>query len=98
MTFQNNFAEIAKLLSDFFRDLDVVPSDVVAGLVLLRKFQRMERQDLVNKVRQTLNLSWTVNNIKLNHFCLEIINLLVIFFINCDYLSSFIALTLFIAR
>ncbi|KAG8201460.1 hypothetical protein JTE90_024329 [Oedothorax gibbosus] len=46
---RNNFAEIAKLLSDFFRDLDVVPSDVVAGLVLLRKIQRMERQDLVNK-------------------------------------------------
>ncbi|KAL3227234.1 hypothetical protein MRX96_024201 [Rhipicephalus microplus] len=40
---RNSFAEIAKLLSDFFRDLDVVPSDVVAGLVLLRKFQRQER-------------------------------------------------------
>ncbi|KAG0416425.1 hypothetical protein HPB47_006439, partial [Ixodes persulcatus] len=40
---RNSFTEIAKLLSDFFRDLDVVPSDVVAGLVLLRKFQRQER-------------------------------------------------------
>ncbi|XP_022246378.1 sn1-specific diacylglycerol lipase alpha-like isoform X2 [Limulus polyphemus] len=46
---QNSFAEIAKLLSEFFRDLDVVPSDVVAGLVLLRKYQRMERQAIVKE-------------------------------------------------
>ncbi|XP_015928278.1 diacylglycerol lipase-alpha isoform X2 [Parasteatoda tepidariorum] len=46
---RNNFADIAKLLSDFFRDLDVVPSDVVAGLVLLRKLQRLERQNIVTK-------------------------------------------------
>ncbi|XP_055930624.1 diacylglycerol lipase-alpha-like isoform X2 [Argiope bruennichi] len=46
---RNNFADIAKLLSDFFRDLDVVPSDVVAGLVLLRKLQRLERQQTVDK-------------------------------------------------
>ncbi|KAK8787074.1 hypothetical protein V5799_023147, partial [Amblyomma americanum] len=45
----NSFAEIAKLLSDFFRDLDVVPSDVVAGLVLLRKFQRQERLVIVSQ-------------------------------------------------
>ncbi|XP_077492793.1 inactivation no afterpotential E isoform X2 [Amblyomma americanum] len=46
---RNSFAEIAKLLSDFFRDLDVVPSDVVAGLVLLRKFQRQERLVIVSQ-------------------------------------------------
>ncbi|GIY40342.1 diacylglycerol lipase-alpha [Caerostris darwini] len=46
---RNNFADIAKLLSDFFRDLDVVPSDVIAGLVLLRKLQRMEREETVNR-------------------------------------------------
>lgn len=46
---RNSFAEIAKLLSDFFRDLDVVPSDVVAGLVLLRKFQRQERLIIANQ-------------------------------------------------
>ncbi|XP_064490017.1 diacylglycerol lipase-alpha-like isoform X2 [Ornithodoros turicata] len=40
---RNSFTEIAKLLSDFFRDLDVVPSDVVAGLVLLRRCQRQDR-------------------------------------------------------
>lgn len=48
-SFQNSFAEIAQLLSDFFRDLDVVPSDVVAGLVLLRKFQKIERELIVKQ-------------------------------------------------
>lgn len=48
--FQNSFADIARLLSDFFRDLDVVPSDVVAGLVLLRKFQKIEREAIVKQV------------------------------------------------
>uniref|UniRef100_T1JB75 Diacylglycerol lipase-alpha n=1 Tax=Strigamia maritima TaxID=126957 RepID=T1JB75_STRMM len=48
---RNSFAEIAKLLSDFFRDLDVVPSDVIAGLVLLRKFQKLERQEIIAKRR-----------------------------------------------
>lgn len=47
---RNSFADIARLLSDFFRELDVVPSDVVAGLVLLRKFQKLERQTIVRQV------------------------------------------------
>lgn len=70
---RNSFADIARLLSDFFRELDVVPSDVVAGiylfssrflfvfyfcflfffflgLVLLRKFQKLERQAIVRQV------------------------------------------------
>ncbi|XP_046683149.1 diacylglycerol lipase-alpha isoform X1 [Homalodisca vitripennis] len=46
---KNSFADIARLLSDFFRDLDVVPSDVVAGLVLLRKFQKIEQEAVVNQ-------------------------------------------------
>ncbi|XP_078050990.1 inactivation no afterpotential E isoform X2 [Augochlora pura] len=46
---RNSFADIARLLSDFFRDLDVVPSDVVAGLVLLRKFQKIERELIVRQ-------------------------------------------------
>ncbi|XP_064082451.1 diacylglycerol lipase-alpha-like [Macrobrachium nipponense] len=44
---RNSFSDIARLLSEFFRDLDVVPSDVVAGLVLLRKYQKVNRQDIV---------------------------------------------------
>uniref|UniRef100_A0A182QMX0 sn-1-specific diacylglycerol lipase n=1 Tax=Anopheles farauti TaxID=69004 RepID=A0A182QMX0_9DIPT len=46
---RNSFTDIARLLSDFFRDLDVVPSDVVAGLVLLRKFQKLEREVIVRQ-------------------------------------------------
>ncbi|XP_076687262.1 inactivation no afterpotential E isoform X1 [Andrena cerasifolii] len=46
---RNSFADIARLFSDFFRDLDVVPSDVVAGLVLLRKFQKVERELIVKQ-------------------------------------------------
>ncbi|KAK8750022.1 hypothetical protein OTU49_015188, partial [Cherax quadricarinatus] len=44
---ENSFSDIARLLSEFFRDLDVVPSDVVAGLVLLRKYQKLNRQEIV---------------------------------------------------
>ncbi|XP_050302492.1 diacylglycerol lipase-alpha isoform X2 [Anthonomus grandis grandis] len=46
---RNSFADIARLLSDFFRDLDVVPSDVVVGLVLLRKFQKIERKAIIEE-------------------------------------------------
>lgn len=46
---RNSFTDIARLLSDFFRDLDVVPSDVVAGLILLRKFQKLEREAIVRQ-------------------------------------------------
>lgn len=52
---RNSFTDIARLLSDFFRDLDVVPSDVVAGLVLLRKFQKLEREAIVRQVRSDVN-------------------------------------------
>ncbi|KAG5893315.1 hypothetical protein JTB14_000274 [Gonioctena quinquepunctata] len=46
---RNSFTEIARLLSDFFRDLDVVPSDVIVGLVLLRKFQKIEQKAIVEQ-------------------------------------------------
>ncbi len=48
---QNSFADIARVLSEFFRDLDVVPSDVIAGLVLLRKRQQLVRFRTVQQVR-----------------------------------------------
>ncbi|XP_071524399.1 diacylglycerol lipase-alpha-like, partial [Panulirus ornatus] len=48
---RNSFSDIARLLSEFFRDLDVVPSDVVAGLVLLRKYQKLTRQEIVKSSR-----------------------------------------------
>lgn len=47
---QDSFSEIARLLTDFFRDLDLVPTDIVAGLVLLRKQQKKTQQTLVGQV------------------------------------------------
>lgn len=66
---QNSFADIARILSDFFRDLDVVPSDVVAGLVLLRQYQKFERETIVSQVLFDLiiylfiklYLNWSLN-------------------------------------
>ncbi|MBN3294967.1 DGLA lipase, partial [Amia calva] len=37
------YSEIASLFAEFFRDLDIVPSDIIAGLVLLRQRQRAKR-------------------------------------------------------
>lgn len=37
--FKNSFSEVGKLFADFFRDIDVVPTDVIAGLLLLRRKQ-----------------------------------------------------------
>ncbi|KAB7505588.1 Sn1-specific diacylglycerol lipase alpha, partial [Armadillidium nasatum] len=55
----SSFSDIARLLSEFFRDLDVVPSDVVAGLVLLRRYQKEERKRFVashkNQILQFLS-------------------------------------------
>lgn len=44
---RNSIAEIAKLLQEFFRDLDVVPSDVFAGIVLLRRHQKIRMKHVV---------------------------------------------------
>ena len=51
-SFQNSFADIARVLSEFFRDLDVVPSDVVVGLVLLRKRQQLLRLRTIHQVNE----------------------------------------------
>ena len=48
--FQNSFSDIARVLSEFFRDLDVVPSDVVVGLVLLRQRQQLMRLRVIHQV------------------------------------------------
>ena len=47
---QNSFSDIARVLSEFFRDLDVVPGDVVVGLVLLRQRQQLLRLRVVHQV------------------------------------------------
>ena len=54
---QSSFAEIARLLSEFFRDLDVVPSDVLAGLILLRQRQQAARQLIISQVTQEFRWS-----------------------------------------
>ena len=55
LLFQNSFADIARLLSEFFRDLDVVPSDVLVGLVLLRKRQQLVRLRTVHQPNNPVN-------------------------------------------
>ncbi|XP_078331862.1 diacylglycerol lipase-alpha-like isoform X4 [Crassostrea virginica] len=46
---RNTIAEIAKLFTEFFRDLDVVPSDVIAGFVLLRHYQSLRMRHVVSQ-------------------------------------------------
>ena len=49
---QSSFSDIARVLSEFFRDLDVVPTDVIVGLVLLRHRQQLIRMRVVDLVSQ----------------------------------------------
>ncbi|XP_068800367.1 diacylglycerol lipase-alpha isoform X4 [Struthio camelus] len=44
------YSEIAYLFAEFFRDLDIVPSDIIAGLVLLRQRQRAKRNAVLDEV------------------------------------------------
>lgn len=44
---RSSVSEIAQLFTDFFRDLDVVPSDIVAGLVLLRHHQKNRMKSII---------------------------------------------------
>lgn len=39
------------MLSNFFDDMDLVPSDIIAGLVILRKLQQMHRRFMVEEER-----------------------------------------------
>lgn len=48
---QDAYSEIAYLFAEFFRDLDIVPSDIIAGLVLLRQRQRAKRNAVLDEVR-----------------------------------------------
>jgi sn1-specific diacylglycerol lipase len=41
---------VASLFAEFFRDLDIVPSDIIAGLVLLRQRQRSNRGAILDQV------------------------------------------------
>lgn len=46
---QDAYSEIAYLFAEFFRDLDIVPSDIIAGLVLLRQRQRAKRNAVLDE-------------------------------------------------
>lgn len=48
---QDAYSEVASLFAEFFRDLDIVPSDIIAGLVLLRQRQRAKRSAILDQVR-----------------------------------------------
>lgn len=47
---QDAYSEVASLFAEFFRDLDIVPSDIIAGLVLLRQRQRTKRSAILDQV------------------------------------------------
>lgn len=53
---QDAYSEIAYLFAEFFRDLDIVPSDIIAGLVLLRQRQRAKRNAVLDEVGKPGNL------------------------------------------
>ena len=57
---QDAYSEVASLFAEFFRDLDIVPSDIIAGLVLLRQRQRSKRSAILDQV------SLSIKNIYMN--------------------------------
>uniref|UniRef100_A0A3B4U149 Diacylglycerol lipase-alpha n=1 Tax=Seriola dumerili TaxID=41447 RepID=A0A3B4U149_SERDU len=48
------YSEVASLFAEFFRDLDIVPSDIIAGLVLLRQRQRSKRSAILDQVEMNM--------------------------------------------
>ncbi|XP_048578810.1 diacylglycerol lipase-alpha isoform X2 [Nematostella vectensis] len=49
---ENVYAFIGRTLAEFFQDLDVVPSDFAAGLVLLRRHQKCEEHQELERALQ----------------------------------------------
>ncbi|XP_014031435.1 diacylglycerol lipase-alpha isoform X2 [Salmo salar] len=48
------YSEVASLFAEFFRDLDIVPSDIIAGLVLLRQRQRSSRDAILDQANNDI--------------------------------------------
>ncbi|XP_047218621.1 diacylglycerol lipase-alpha isoform X1 [Girardinichthys multiradiatus] len=48
------YSEVASLFAEFFRDLDIVPSDIIAGLVLLRQTQRSKRSNVLDQANNDI--------------------------------------------
>ena len=57
MAVQESFIEVAKMMSDFFVDIDVVPSDIVAGLMLMRRQQKQRQAFVVVQVAPSVSNS-----------------------------------------
>lgn len=53
---QDAYSEVASLFAEFFRDLDIVPSDIIAGLVLLRQRQRSKRSSILDQVSLSVKI------------------------------------------
>uniref|UniRef100_A0A3Q2ZNE4 Diacylglycerol lipase-alpha n=1 Tax=Kryptolebias marmoratus TaxID=37003 RepID=A0A3Q2ZNE4_KRYMA len=51
---QDAYSEVASLFAEFFRDLDIVPSDIIAGLVLLRQRQRSKRSSILDQANNDI--------------------------------------------
>jgi len=49
---QNNYTDIASIMHCALLDSDLIVSDVTAGLILLRRFQRLRQKLLVSQVVQ----------------------------------------------
>lgn len=47
---RDQISDISRLISDFFMELDVVPSDIAAGFLLLRNFQKLEKEEAIRHV------------------------------------------------
>ncbi|KAL5279792.1 DAGLA.2 family protein [Megaselia abdita] len=50
---RNQITDISRIISDFFMELDVVPSDIAAGFLLLRNFQKLEREEAIRHNPET---------------------------------------------
>ncbi|CAM9729787.1 unnamed protein product [Lampetra planeri] len=48
------YSEVAVLMAEFFRDLDIVPSDIIAGLVLMRQQQRARRNAVLDEANNDI--------------------------------------------
>lgn len=69
---QDAYSEIAYLFAEFFRDLDIVPSDIIAGLVLLRQRQRAKRNAVLDEVGKPGNFASQLLWDSLGNSCLAL--------------------------
>lgn len=65
---QDAYSEVASLFAEFFRDLDIVLSDIIAGLVLLRQRQRAKRSAILDQVCRIVALPYQFHYFRLNEY------------------------------